>query len=107
MSRIAKPKTAGIPPNLWPPALELPNGKWLSQTGVIVDYLSPKLGLAGYAKDDASLDDDEKAFLKAKNAQLFFTILDMAVEVSVDRSGRFLRPFAQYCRPTTFTTQFP
>jgi glutathione S-transferase len=81
MPRIANPETTGIPPNLWPPALELPNGKWLSQTGVIVDYLSQKLGLAGYAKDDALLDDEEKAFLRAKQAQLVFTVLDMTCEV--------------------------
>jgi len=81
MPRIADPGGAGNPPNLWPPALELPNGKFLSQTGVIIDYLSPKLGLAGYAKDDASLDEEETAFLKAKHTQLFLTILDMTVEV--------------------------
>jgi len=81
MRRISDPESVGIPPNLWPPALELPNGKWLSQTGVIVDYLSPKLGLAGYAKDDADLDDEEKDFRRAKNAQLLFTVLDMSVEV--------------------------
>ena len=46
--RIAGPEMVGIPPNAWPPALELPNGKWLGQTAAIVDYLSPKLGLAGY-----------------------------------------------------------
>jgi len=80
MQRITNPETTGIPPNLWPPALELPNGKFLGQTGVIVDYLSPRLGLAGYAKDDAHLDDDEKAFLRAKQSQLVFTVLDMAVE---------------------------
>ena len=83
MTRIADPSKAGIPPNLWPPILELPDGKWLGQTGVIADYLSSKLGLAGYAKDDASLDEDEKAFLRAKSSQLFFTVLDMVVEVSV------------------------
>jgi len=87
MTRIADPEIVGIPPNLWPPALELPNGKWLSQTGVIVNYLSQKLGIAGYAKDDANLDEDEKAFLSAKSSQLFFTVLDMIVEVSVVYSG--------------------
>jgi len=81
MTRIVDPELVGIPPNLWPPALELPNGKWLSQTGVIVSYLSPKLGLAGYAKDDPDLDEDEKDFLNAKNTQLFLTVLDMMVEV--------------------------
>lgn len=81
MTRIASPEIAGIPQNLWPPALELPNGKWLSQSGVIISYLSPKLGLAGYAKDDKDLDEEEKAFLNAKNAQLVFTTLDLAVEV--------------------------
>ena len=83
MTRIADPNKVGIPPNLWPPVLELPNGKWLGQTGVIVDYLSSKFGLAGYAKDDANLDEDEKAFLRAKSSQLFFTVLDMTVEVGV------------------------
>lgn len=79
MSRIVDPEVVGTPPNLWPPALELPDGKWLSQTGVIVDYLSSKLGLAGYPKD-TDLDEEEKAFLKAKHAQLLFTALDVAVE---------------------------
>lgn len=83
MARIANPEIVGIPLNLWPPALELPNGKWLSQTGLIISYLSPKLGLAGYAKDNADLDEDEKTFLNAKNTQLFLTILDMMVEVGV------------------------
>ncbi|KAF9651616.1 glutathione S-transferase C-terminal-like protein [Thelephora ganbajun] len=81
MTRVCDPGTVGIPPNLWPPALELPNGKWLGQTGVLVNYLSPKLGLAGYAKDDTDLDEDEKAYLSAKNAQLFFTVLDLFDEV--------------------------
>lgn len=83
MTRIADPDVVGIPPNLWPPALELPDGKWLSQTGVIASYLSPKLGLAGYAKDDVNLDEDEKALLSARSSQLFFTVLDMMVEVSM------------------------
>ena len=89
MSRIADPETVGIPPNLWPPALELPNGKWLSQTAAIVDYLSPNLGLAGYAKGDANLDEEEKTFLRAKNLQLVLTTLDLTVEVSVFCLGRF------------------
>ena len=81
MTRIVDPEIVGIPPNLWPPALELPNGKWLSQTGAIINYMSPKLGLAGYAKDDPNLDEDEKSFLNAKSTQLFLTVLDMTVEV--------------------------
>lgn len=107
MPKITNPARAGIPPNLWPPALELPNGKLLSQTGVIIDYLSPKLGLAGYAKDDANLDEEEKVFLQAKNSQLVFTVLDMAVEVSVGHFRRIREPVAQCCRPTAFTTQSP
>jgi len=83
MTRISDPEIVGIPPNLWPPALELPNGKWLGQTGVIINYLSPKLGLAGYAKDGPDLDEDEKTFLNAKNTQLFLTVMDMMVEVSI------------------------
>jgi glutathione S-transferase len=88
MTRIIDPETVGIPPNLWPPALELPNGKWLSQTGVIVDYLSQKFGLAGYPKDGKDLDEEEKVFLSAKHAQVLFTILDLTVEVSVPDSRR-------------------
>ena len=94
MSRIADPETVGIPPNLWPPVLELPNGKWLGQTAAIVDYLSTKLGLAGYANDDANLDEEEKAFLRAKNLQLVLTTLDLATEASAAYSGRSLRPVA-------------
>jgi glutathione S-transferase len=90
MARITNPGVVGIPPNLWPPALELANGKWLSQTGVIINYLSPKLGLAGYAKDDTDFDEEEKIFLGAKNAQLVLTVLDMAVEVSIVHSRGFL-----------------
>jgi len=82
MTRISNPEIVGTPPNLWPPVIELPNGKWLGQTGVIINYLSPKLGLAGYARDAPDLDEDEKAFLNAKNTQLVLTALDMAVEVS-------------------------
>jgi len=80
MTRIKDADLVGIPPNLWPPALELPNGRWLSQTAAIINYLSPKLGVAGYAKDGAGLDEDEKAWLNAKNTQLFLTVLDMMVE---------------------------
>lgn len=90
MTRIIDPEVVGIPPNLWPPALELPNGKWLSQTGVIVDYLSSKLGLAGYPKDDKDIDEDEKVYLKAKHAQLFLTNMDLAVEVSIIYPGGLL-----------------
>ena len=82
MTRISNPEIVGTPPNLWPPALELPSGKWLGQTAVIINYLSPRLGLAGYAKDDPDLDEDEKAFLNAKNTQLVLTVMDMLVEVS-------------------------
>jgi glutathione S-transferase len=82
MTRIKDVNIVGIPPNLWPPALELPDGKWLSQTGAIISYLAPKFGLAGYAKDAADIDEDEKAYLKAKSLQLFLTVLDMLVEVS-------------------------
>lgn len=89
MDKIADPEVTGTPLNLWPPALELPNGKWLSQTAAIVDYLSPKLGLAGYAKDDANADEEDKAFSRTKNLQLVLTALDLATEVSVVRSGRF------------------
>ena len=88
MTRIVDPEIVGIPPNLWPPVLELPNGKWLGQTGVIMNYLSPKLGLAGYAKDDTDLDEDEKVFLSAKTSQLVFTALDLLVEVSAVDSRR-------------------
>jgi len=80
MTRISNPEIVGIPPNLWPPSLELPNGRWLSQTGVIINYLSPKLGLAGYAKEDSDLDEEEKVFLNAKNTQLALTVIDMMVE---------------------------
>ena len=109
MTRISDPEIVGTPPNLWPPALELPNGKWLGQTGVIVNYLSPKLGLAGYAMDDPDLDEDEKAFLNAKNTQLVLTVMDMMVEVSVGYPGT---PFVSYswslvCRSITSTTQCP
>lgn len=83
MTRITDPNNVGHPQNLWPPVLELPNGKWLGQTGAAVDYLSSKFGLAGYAKDGANLDEDEKEFLRAKNLQLFLTVLDMLTEVSV------------------------
>ena len=109
MTRITKPEIVGIPPILWPPALELPNGKWLSQTGLIISYLSPKLGLAGYAKDDANLDEDEKAFLNAKNTQLVLTALDMLVEVSVIHSGALFLVYTYHCayRPTTFTIRSP
>jgi glutathione S-transferase len=86
MTRIANAEKTGIPPNLWPPALELPDGRWLSQTGAIIDYLSPKFSLAGYAKDNVDLDEDQKAFSRAKNLQLFLTNLDLATGVSTVHS---------------------
>ncbi|KAF9813265.1 hypothetical protein IEO21_05700 [Rhodonia placenta] len=44
---ITNASKVGHPPHFAPPALELPSGRMLSQTAVILNHIAPKLGLAG------------------------------------------------------------
>ncbi|KIY67522.1 glutathione S-transferase-like protein [Cylindrobasidium torrendii FP15055 ss-10] len=69
-------KTGGAPPAFAPPALELPNGYVLSQTPAILNYLAPRLGLAGWDKA-TSLDADTKDQIQAAVNGVVLTALDL------------------------------
>lgn len=75
-------KTGGIP-HFAVPALELPNGKFLSQTPAILNYLAPKLGLDGSKglKGDEKEDMEEKELVRSWVNQLVLTALDLNNEV--------------------------
>ncbi|OJT12123.1 hypothetical protein TRAPUB_11348 [Trametes pubescens] len=47
MSTLASPSKVGTPPHFAPPALQLPSGRVLSQTGNILNHIAPRCGLAG------------------------------------------------------------
>jgi len=77
VSYLSNPSKSGHPPHNAPPILQLPSGKFLSQTSNILNYLAPKLGLAG----DANADDVEGAELaRAHVNQLVLTVLDLNSE---------------------------
>ncbi|CAL1699192.1 unnamed protein product [Somion occarium] len=44
---LTNPKKVGHPTHFAPPALKLPSGRFISQTPAILNYLAPRLGLAG------------------------------------------------------------
>jgi glutathione S-transferase len=58
---ITDPKKVGSPSHFAPPCLELPNGKFISQTAAILGYLAPKLGLDGTNEVE---DEDDKEVQK-------------------------------------------
>ena len=72
---ITDPKKSGYPPHFAPPALKLPSGRILSQTSAILNYLAPKLGLAGKKEGE-----DEEEVRSTVN-QLVLTALDLNNEV--------------------------
>jgi len=70
----------GFPPHFAPPCLELPNGKCVSQTPAILDYLALKLGLDGSGSVTAGAEEDveeEKVLLRAQVNQLVLIALDL------------------------------
>lgn len=75
-------KTGGIP-HFAVPALELPNGKFLSQTPAILNYLAPKLGLDGSKglKGEEKEDVEERELVRSWVNQLVLTALDLNNEV--------------------------
>ncbi|KAJ3556961.1 hypothetical protein NM688_g1732 [Phlebia brevispora] len=64
----------GHPPHFAPPALKLPSGRFLSQTPAILNYLAPKLGLAG------DKEGEEAELERSSINQLVLTALDLTNE---------------------------
>ncbi|EJU05030.1 glutathione S-transferase C-terminal-like protein [Dacryopinax primogenitus] len=85
-AKLLKTLRSTSPSHFAPPMLELPNGKILSQTPAILNYLAPKLGLAGEKGNllkNAVEDDDEREeaeFERSIVNQLVLTALDLCVE---------------------------
>ena len=95
LSTITDPKNCGHPSHFAPPALKLPGGKFISQTPNILNYIAPKVGLAGdkWAKLAEKVKNGEKVDLgseeyeeaeveRAVVHQLVLTALDLSNEVS-------------------------
>ena len=95
LSTITDPKNCGHPSHFAPPALKLPGGKFISQTPNILNYIAPKVGLAGdkWAKLAEQVKNGEKVDLgseeyeeaeveRAVVNQLVLTALDLSNEVS-------------------------
>ncbi|KAG8894138.1 hypothetical protein FRB99_001486, partial [Tulasnella sp. 403] len=71
---------SGWPPHFAPPILQLPCGRSISQTGNILNYLAPKLGLAGPKPSGGATqeeNDDEFEVQRAQINQLVLTALDL------------------------------
>lgn len=47
ISTITDPSKSSAPPAFAPPALQLPSGRFISQTAAILNHIAPKFGLAG------------------------------------------------------------
>lgn len=86
LSTITDPAKVGHPPHLAPPALELPSGRFLSQTPAILNYLAPRFKLAGERGSrvlERDLSDDEREQAEEERAvvnQLTLTALDLCNE---------------------------
>ena len=71
----------------------LPGGRTLSQTAAVLDYLAPRLGLAGALGSRAlapELEPDERVRADEERAtvnQLVLTVLDWLVEVRGPQCG--------------------
>jgi len=74
---VKNPKVGA--PHFAPPCLELPCGRYISQTAAILSYLAPKLGLDGTSDIQGS--EDDKAIVRAQVLQLVMTALDLNNEV--------------------------
>ncbi|KZT51800.1 glutathione S-transferase [Calocera cornea HHB12733] len=85
-AKLMKTLHSSSPPHFAPPILELPSGKLLSQTGAILNYLAPRLGLAGEKGNllKGAVEDDgvreEAEFERASVSQLSLTALDLCHE---------------------------
>ncbi|KAH9836270.1 glutathione S-transferase C-terminal-like protein [Rhodofomes roseus] len=83
---ITDPAKVGYPPHLAPPVLELPSGRFLSQTPAILSYLAPKFKLAGEKGSrvvEAGLSEEEREEAEEERAtvsQLTLTALDICNE---------------------------
>lgn len=85
-AKLMKTLHGSSPAHFAPPVLELPSGRFLSQTPAILNYLAPKLGLAGEKGNllKGAVEDDEvheqAEFERATVNQLTLTCLDVLVE---------------------------
>jgi len=73
------PAKSGYPPHFAPPMLKLPSGQIISQTANILNYLAPKLGLAG-DKFASNADSEEVEIQRAHINQLVLTAMDLNSE---------------------------
>lgn len=80
-SIIGDPDKVGGCPHFAPPALELPSGRFLSQTPAILNHIAPKLGLDGTKGIE---DEEEKEEVRSLVNQLVLTALDLNNEVCHD-----------------------
>ncbi|KAG8892721.1 hypothetical protein FRC00_011654 [Tulasnella sp. 408] len=77
-SHLVNPAKTGYPPHFAPPMLKLPGGQIISQTGNILSYLAPKLGLEGTIPEGE--DEEAAAVRKAIINQFVLTTLDLNLE---------------------------
>ncbi|KAG8949395.1 hypothetical protein FRC04_008630 [Tulasnella sp. 424] len=77
-SHMVNPTKTGYPPHFAPPMLKLPGGQIISQTGNILSYLAPKLGLEGDIPEGE--DEEAAAVRKAIINQFVLTALDLNLE---------------------------
>ena len=82
---ITDASKCGHPPHFAPPTLKLPSGRFLSQTPAILNYLAPKLGLAG--KKEGEEAEEERSSIN----QLVLTALDLTNEVRTSYAIRAVR----------------
>ncbi|KAH8103035.1 glutathione S-transferase C-terminal-like protein [Cristinia sonorae] len=71
---ITDPTKASHPPAFAPPALKLPSGRFISQTGAILNHLAPKFGLAG--EKDGEDAEEQRSVVNS----LVLTALDLGTE---------------------------
>jgi len=80
VSTLTNPGKVGHPPHFAPPALKLPSGRFISQTGAILNHIAPKFGLAG-EKGSKGLEGGEEGEEERSSVnQLVLTALDLCLE---------------------------
>ncbi|KAJ3488827.1 hypothetical protein NLI96_g2547 [Meripilus lineatus] len=82
---LTTPSKSSHPPHFAPPALKLPSGRFISQTGAILNHVAPKLGLAGekgnkVGKTTGAEWEEAEEERSAIN-QLVLTCMDLTLEI--------------------------
>jgi len=82
---LSNPQNSGHPTHFAPPILELPDGDYISQTANILNYVAPKLGLAGVKGSSMMMarteaEHEEAEVERAKINQIVSTALDFTNE---------------------------